>query len=240
MEWRRYNLAITGGNAVVTDLVNHTTSTTALAAALTQSITLFNLQPGERINAVKQKHSTAFAGPAVTALASQIGIAGSLNRYCPLFNVLQAVADGGVARILQLGPVLKTINVALVAAAGACTATGAAVGDRVLSCTSYANAAGWTEALSTVAGSLNLVPGVDIEAIVTVANQVQQIRAADLTAYTSKMILETGGGLESDATATAILASFIAVGANMNVLTAGNLDVWVQIDRMPQAALGIG
>jgi len=240
MQWRRYNITITGGNAVVTDLARHLTTTTALAAAALQSLTLFPLAAGEIIHAIKQKHSTAFAGGAITAATSEVGIAGSLPRYCPRFNIFQAVADGGVARILQRGPLMKTINGALLNGAGAIAAAGAAVGDRVISAAAYGVAAGFTEAGSTGASDLAWVPGVDVEPIVTVADQVQQIDAGNRLEYTGTFLLETGGGLESDAAATNILATIRTTGANVNVLTAGVLDIWALVSRLPQVALDIG
>ena len=87
---------------------------------------------------------------------------------------------------------------------------------------------------------MNLIPGVDVEALITVADQIQQIRAADLTEFTASVTLESGGGLESDTVATALQLTLRATGANVALLSAGAVDVWVQTDRAPQTALGIG
>jgi hypothetical protein len=62
------------------------------AAALTNSITLFNLQAGGVIQGVKIKHSTAFSGGAISAYTVEVGVAGDTARYAAPFDVFQAVS----------------------------------------------------------------------------------------------------------------------------------------------------
>jgi hypothetical protein len=62
------------------------------AAALTNSVTLFNLQAAGVIHGVKIKHSTAFSGGAISAYTVAIGVAGDETRYAPDFDVFQAVS----------------------------------------------------------------------------------------------------------------------------------------------------
>lgn len=66
------------------------TATALAAAALTNSITLFSLIPGGVIHAVKIKHSTAFGGGLIAAYTVSVGIAGTLAKYAPAFDVFQA------------------------------------------------------------------------------------------------------------------------------------------------------
>lgn len=62
------------------------------AAALLKTNTLFSAKAGTVVHEIKLKHSTAFAGPAITAVTAEVGIAGTTDKYLSAFNVLQAVA----------------------------------------------------------------------------------------------------------------------------------------------------
>lgn len=62
-------------------------------AATTNSITLFTLVPAGVIQAVKIKHSTAFAGAAITAYTLSVGIGGTVAKYASAFDVFQAVSN---------------------------------------------------------------------------------------------------------------------------------------------------
>lgn len=75
---------------------------------------------------------------------------------------------------------LKTKSGAGHSGAGACTVTGAAVGDRVISVFGAPTAGGALVAK---------LPGTDFESVVTVINQVQQLVATDLSASTFVFLL---------------------------------------------------
>src|ERR1700704_3236752 len=62
-------------------------------AGPTLSIPLFKLPAGGCIHGIKIKHSTAFAGPSISAYSISVGIAGSNAKYASAFDVLQAVAS---------------------------------------------------------------------------------------------------------------------------------------------------
>lgn len=249
-QWKRYTLAIVAPNLTILDpVISRTPRSVALPGALVLTTPLFTLAGGEFIEGIKGKHRVAFAGVGVTACTVEVGVIGDLGRYFTRFNILQAVADTAAARALQMGATVKRIasplpNSAAATAAVpvAATVTGAAVGDRVVGCTAtYGPAAGFTEAGSTAA-NLQVIDPNNLEAVVSVVNQVQFIGSeGDLTAFTGTFELISGGGLESDAAAgIAIQATIRTVGANLSLLTAGTLDLWVKTDRAPQAALGVG
>lgn len=69
------------------------TYTQLAAAALTNSVALFNLPAKGVIHAVRIKHSASFTGGGITAYTVSVGITGSLTKYAGAFNVFQAVAD---------------------------------------------------------------------------------------------------------------------------------------------------
>lgn len=60
-------------------------------ASLTNSLTLFTLEAGGIIHAVKLKHSEAFAG--CTTYTLSVGISGTLDKHLTAFDVAQAVGD---------------------------------------------------------------------------------------------------------------------------------------------------
>lgn len=62
-------------------------------AALTNSLVGFALATKGCIQAVKQKHSVAFTGGAIASVTSQVGIAGTLNKYAAAFDIFQAPGD---------------------------------------------------------------------------------------------------------------------------------------------------
>ena len=134
--------------------------------------------------------------------------------------------------------------------------TGNLAGDRVLACTAvYSIAAGFTEAGSTGAGGgagvlglTELVPGrhfTPVAAAVDAVGITNPVTAGntetDLTPATGCFIFEDGGGMESDAAAgTAVNAIFRTTVGNVSALTAGALELFMLIDRAPQAAIGVG
>lgn len=59
-------------------------------AALTNDISLFNLNGGGIIHAIRIKHSIAFTGAGINAYTLSIGIVGNLNKYATAFDVFQA------------------------------------------------------------------------------------------------------------------------------------------------------
>lgn len=72
--------------------------TSIQTAALTNSITLYSMPAKGVIQAVKQKHSTAFTGGAIATCTSSIGISGTLAKYAAAFNIFQAPADTAAAK----------------------------------------------------------------------------------------------------------------------------------------------
>ena len=103
----------------------------------------------------------------------------SLNRADPndLTQVLAAIGFGTMAQQLLLSGKVKVLGVVGKNGAGACTATGAAVGDKVVGIVDVA--------VATVnAASL-------YEATVTVADQVQQSSATDRSAIKHIALLVT-------------------------------------------------
>lgn len=74
----------------VGDAISYTTFQTA---ATTKSNTLFSLIAAGIIHEVKIKHSTAFAGAAISAVTISVGISGTNDKYASAFNVLQAVSS---------------------------------------------------------------------------------------------------------------------------------------------------
>ncbi|MGA2185638.1 MAG: hypothetical protein ABSH47_21680 [Bryobacteraceae bacterium] len=74
--------------------VKYTVPYTSLtAAALTQAVTLFTLPANSKITAMTMKHSTAFAGPSVTAVTVSIGGAGTATDFSNAFDIYQAVSN---------------------------------------------------------------------------------------------------------------------------------------------------
>jgi len=59
-------------------------------AGLTNNITLFNLNAGEIIHAVKILPVASFAGGAIATYTLSVGIAGTLAKYAAAYDVLQA------------------------------------------------------------------------------------------------------------------------------------------------------
>ncbi len=90
------------------------------------------------------------------------------------------VSDLGLGMRL-LNHNLKTLAGAGVAAPGACTLTGAAVGNLVLAICGALTAGGPLVALQ---------PGIDFEATISVANQIQQLSATDYHLYTFWALLQ--------------------------------------------------
>ena len=72
--WTQYNLAFGAFSA----------------AALTKDVTLFSLAAKEIPEAFIIKHSTAFAGTAISSVTMQIGIVGETDRFLAAYNVFQA------------------------------------------------------------------------------------------------------------------------------------------------------
>jgi hypothetical protein len=64
------------------------------AAAAEESIVLLNLPGGTVIEAVKQKHVTAFSGPGITGYTLEVGFGADPAKYSSPFDVSQAVANG--------------------------------------------------------------------------------------------------------------------------------------------------
>jgi hypothetical protein len=62
-------------------------------AGLTLSVPLFTMPRGAVLHGIKIKHSTAFAGPSISAYTISVGILGSLAKYASAFDVLQAVSS---------------------------------------------------------------------------------------------------------------------------------------------------
>lgn len=63
-------------------------------AATSLSVTLFSLVAGGIISGIKIKHSTAFAGAAISAVTMEVGTVGTTDLYAPAFDVLQATGAG--------------------------------------------------------------------------------------------------------------------------------------------------
>jgi hypothetical protein len=85
------------------------------AAATTQTIALFSLTRGTFIKWVRIKHTTAFAGGAISAMTVSVGsTAGSATTFAAAFNVFQTVADGtlqgAVAAATQATYAADTLN----------------------------------------------------------------------------------------------------------------------------------
>lgn len=62
-------------------------------AALTTTVTARTLAANRTLFAVIIKHSTVFAGGAISALTLSVGIAGDTTKFINSFNVMQAVSD---------------------------------------------------------------------------------------------------------------------------------------------------
>ena len=238
---RRITVSVVGTNFTVFDSATGNTTTTALAGAGTQTLNLFTLPGGEIIVMTKQKHRTSFTGGAVTLTTCELGRAAGVDIYAPRFNCFQAVGDTMIARQLTHCPQLRLAMSDGRNGAGAAGALGLVVGDRVIGLQGFSVAAGYTSAGSEAAAFNSLTPGVDVESVITVNDQIQQLSAANLTDGSVMVLAERGGGLESDVAAgTAINALFRTTGANVNALTAGVLDIWFWIIDTPQPALGVG
>lgn len=63
------------------------------AGATTQAITAFVLPPGYMLQSVCVKHTTAFAGTSLTALALSLGVSGDQGKFINAFNAFQSVGD---------------------------------------------------------------------------------------------------------------------------------------------------
>jgi hypothetical protein len=66
----------------------------ALGGVAAGTVTAFQLQSDEVINAVMVKHSALFGGGAISAAKVKVGITGDNSRYVDEFDVNQAVAAG--------------------------------------------------------------------------------------------------------------------------------------------------
>lgn len=72
----------------------YTTSHTALqTAGTTNNITLFSLPAKTIIHQIVTKTTVAFAGTSISAYTISVGITGTLAKYSPAFDVLQAVSS---------------------------------------------------------------------------------------------------------------------------------------------------
>lgn len=71
------------------------------AAALNNSVLIFNLPAAGVVEGCKVKHSIQFAGVGFTSYKVSVGLLADLQRYSLLFDVLQAVGDG-VGKITNL------------------------------------------------------------------------------------------------------------------------------------------
>lgn len=69
------------------------TALQVVGTSTTEAITLFSLLAGGVVHGIKLKHSTAFAGTAITAVTLAVGNAITADKYSTAFDVLQAVAD---------------------------------------------------------------------------------------------------------------------------------------------------
>lgn len=88
------------------------THTQLQAAALTNDIQLFSLEPGGIIHGIKLKHSVTFDGPAITDYFLSIGIAGALQDLLNEYDVENnAVANDNFA----LASLLESYNHAVAA-----------------------------------------------------------------------------------------------------------------------------
>lgn len=83
------------------------------AAALTSSLTLFALAPMGLIQAVKIKHSTAFAGGAIASYTVSVGIVGTVAKYAAAFDVFQAVSGTAFQLSATAGSESHTAAVAI-------------------------------------------------------------------------------------------------------------------------------
>ncbi len=254
---RRFTLTVSGSNILVTDSGSpvNPLSTTALAAATSQTLALFTLPAGCMILAVKCKPTTAFTGGAVTMTTVEVGRALQTDCYFTRFNIFTAAADTAVRRARQLGSKLFTAASALPdtsaatpAVPVACVALGLEVGDKVKSISAvYGPFGGFTEAGSTGAniptatapGGLDLA---NFESVISVAGQIQAIGSSgDLTPFTGSITVEKGGGLESDAAAGTVINAIIrTTAANLAALTAGGMEIDILMVDAPTLAIGIG
>ena len=247
--WRRFTLTISGSNINMFDSGTPAnpansggfTTQTALAAAGTQTLNLFTLAGGSMILACKCKPTVAFTGGAVTVTTVEVGRASGTDIYLPRFNIFTAVADTPERRMLQMGPVIRTATAEGRNGAGVCQALGLVVGDKVESLNGFSIDAGWTTTASIAAAGNSYTPGIEFESIVTVADQLQQLVATDLSAFAILTQVRRGGGLESDAAAgTAINIILRTTTANVSALTAGSMEIDLLISDAPLASLGNG
>ena len=63
------------------------------AGSTTNNVTLFSLPAGGVIHGVKLKHSTAFAGGAISAYTVSVGLSSFPAKYAPAFDVFQATGS---------------------------------------------------------------------------------------------------------------------------------------------------
>lgn len=91
-------------------------------AATTNNITVATLPAGAVVEAVKIKHSTAFAGGAISAYTVSVGITGNLTKYAAAYDVFQAVSATAMQLSTTQGTESHTATTALKIAA---TSTGA-------------------------------------------------------------------------------------------------------------------
>lgn len=68
------------------------------AAAASQQIPVFNLEPHGIIQGVKIRHTTAFAGGAISAFTVSVGDLGTVDLFASAYNVYQATGS----RVYQL------------------------------------------------------------------------------------------------------------------------------------------
>lgn len=101
----------------------------ALGAVLSGAVTLFTLQDGGVIHAVKAFAKTAFSGGSVSALSGTVGIAGTVAKYLTAYDLVAAAADSRFGFAATAGAEAHTL-----AGGGAGTAillTVTAVGDNL-------------------------------------------------------------------------------------------------------------
>lgn len=85
--WTKYTLTISGSNFLING-----GSSTAKAAALTQSLTLTTLPANAAVEKIRVKHSTAFSGTSVTAVTASLGTTGTESGYGAPFDILAATS----------------------------------------------------------------------------------------------------------------------------------------------------
>lgn len=237
---RRFLVQVSGTNFSVFDSGTNVTTSTALAAAGSQTLPLFNMEVGGNIIAARCKPTLAFTGGAVTAASVEVGFANATDCHLARFDIFSAVADTQARSKLQVGATLKGQVCAPINGAGAVTIVGAA-GDGVVGIIAVAPAAGYTAAGSEQAANVTpLTPGVDFESVISTANQLQQKNTNDLTAFSGLLFTTSLQGEGLNTATLAINALFRTTGANVSALTAGSLEIALCIWDAPILSAGVG